>query len=432
LSALDVPDPIATPTVTTTYFVVDENVCDSETLSVEITVSSVDVQVQNTFDLCVGQQAQFVATGGSTYNWTPSTYLDDATVANPLCTPTASTTYIVTATNADGCEDDAQVVVNVFNTLPGGQVYPDIALCEGENVQLQALPGSSWSWYPSQGLNNDLLQDPVASPLDTTLYQVSITNPCGTGVDEVQINVIHPLVTAWGGGSICTGDSIAAFASGAVEYYWRPAQFSASSDGSMVMLFPTNTTTYEVTGYDAFNCASTASVDVFVFPVADIEAGPDAYFNAPDSVMLYGNALGFPCYWWPSEGLSCDTCEQPLASPASITVYHLAVTDEYGCVNEDSVTVRPYFPIYVPNSFTPNGDGVNDVFLVGGIKPTGFHLLIFDRWGNLVFETKDMDEPWLGQGPSDYFVSTEVYNWVIFFDSLERRTELNGHVVVVR
>jgi gliding motility-associated-like protein len=294
------------------------------------------------------------------------------------------------------------------------------------------LPGNSWSWYPAQGLNNELLQDPVASPLDTTLYQVSITNPCGTGVDEVQINVIHPLVTAWGGGSICTGDSIAAFASGAVEYYWRPAQFIASPDGSVAMLFPTTTTTFEVTGYDAFNCASTASVDVFVFPVADIEAGPDAYFNAPDSVMLYGNALGFPCYWWPSEGLSCDTCEQPLASPTSITVYHLAVTDEYGCVNEDSMTVRPYFPIYVPNSFTPNGDGVNDVFLVGGIKPTGFHLLIFDRWGNLVFETKDMDEPWLGQGPSDYFVSTEVYNWVIFFDSLERRTELNGHVVVLR
>ena len=432
LSALDIPNPTATPTSTTTYYLVDENVCDAETLSVVITVSSVDVQVQNTFDLCVGQQAQFVATGGSTYNWTPSTYLDDATVANPLCIPTASTTYIVTATNADGCEDDAQVVVNVFNTLPGGQVYPDIALCEGEAVQLQALPGNSWSWYPAQGLNNDLLQDPVASPLDTTLYQVSITNPCGTGVDEVQINVIHPLVTAWGGGSICTGDSIAAFASGAVEYYWRPTQFIASPDGSMAMLFPTTTTTFEVTGYDAFNCASTASVDVFVFPVADIEAGPDAYFNAPDSVMLYGNALGFPCYWWPSEGLSCDTCEQPLASPTSITVYHLAVTDEYGCVNEDSMTVRPYFPIYVPNSFTPNGDGVNDVFLVGGIKPTGFHLLIFDRWGNLVFETKDMDEPWLGQGPSDYFVSTEVYNWVIFFDSLERRTELSGHVVVVR
>jgi len=148
--------------------------------------------------------------------------------------------------------------------------------------------------------------------------------------------------------------------------------------------------------------------------------------------MLYGNALGFPCYWWPSEGLSCDTCEQPLASPGETTVYHLAVIDDYGCVNEDSVTVRPYYPVYVPSTFTPNGDGVNDVFFVGGLPQEGFHLQIFDRWGNLVFETKDQREPWLGQGPSDYYVASAVYNWIVRFESLDRRTELKGHVTVVR
>jgi gliding motility-associated-like protein len=432
LSALNVPNPTATPITTTTYYVVDENVCDAETLSVEITVSSVEVQVQNNFSLCVGQQAQLAATGGLTYTWSPATFLDDPTAAGPVCTPTASTTYIVTAANADGCEDDAQVVVDVFSTLPGGQTYPAIALCEGENVQLQAAAGNSWTWYPPQGLNNELLQDPVASPADTTLYQVTITNPCGSGIDEVQINVIHPEITAWGGGSICIGDSIAAFVSGAQEYYWRPGAYASPAEGQSVMLFPQNTTTFEVTGYDQFNCAATATVEVFVYPVANIEAGPDAYFDAPDSVMLYGNALGFPCYWWPSEGLSCDTCEQPLASPLVTTVYHLAIIDEYGCVNEDSVTVRPYFPVYVPNSFTPNGDGLNDIFLVRGLPQEGFHLQIFDRWGNLVFETFDMEDPWIGQGPSDYYVTTDVYNWVVEFDSRERRSRLIGHVTVVR
>ncbi len=432
LSALNVPNPVATPATTTTYYVVDENVCYAETLSVVVEVSSVDISISNDTTLCVGQSTQLEASGGATYLWSPATYLNDATLAAPSCAPLASIDYSVTVTNEHGCVDQTTLSISVFDTAPGGQAYTDVTLCEGESVQLMALAGSAWSWSPAFSLNNSAVQAPMASPADTTRYSVAITNACGQGVDEVIVNVIHPRVEASDGGSICTGDSIAASATGASTYAWRPAASASPNDGATVILTPTSTTTFEVTGTDAFNCNSTDTVLVFVYPTADIEAGPDAYFNAPDSVRLYGNALGFQCYWWPSDGLSCDSCEQPMASPIIPTVYHLAIVDDFGCVNDDSVYVQPYYPVYVPNAFTPNDDGINDVFMVRGNDITGFHLMIFNRWGLLVFESFDITKPWVGDAVDAYYAPNDVYNWVLEFDSLDRTTLLKGHVTLAR
>jgi gliding motility-associated-like protein len=331
-----------------------------------------------------------------------------------------------------GCTDDETITIDVYNGPPGGLSYPTLTLCEGSEVQLQAAPGTAWQWLSSATLDNLAAQAPVASPLDTAVYIVQVTNPCGTGFDTVTVNVVHPALQAYGGGSMCRGDTLSAWATGASSYSWSPSLWADPSDQAFTILSPENTTLFEVTGVDAFNCVWTEEVTVSVYEEVDVEAGPDAYFNFPDSVMLYGNALGFDCYWWPSVGLGCDSCEMTLASPTEPTVYHLAIVDDYGCVNEDSVLVRPYYPVFVPNTFTPNGDGVNDVFLVSGQPQTGFHLVIFDRWGIVVFESFDMKTPWTGDTGGGYFAPNDVYNWVLEFDSLDRRTKLIGHVVLVR
>jgi len=281
-------------------------------------------------------------------------------------------------------------------------------------------------------LNESNVQQPIASPIDTTLFVVLVSNSCGSGYDSVWVNVIHPALQAFGGGSICLGDSIAAWATGAISYVWTPSTYAMPSNEALTYLSPQQTTVFEVTGVDEYNCLSSDSIEVFVFPRAEIDAGPDAYFNYPDSVMLFGNALGFDCYWWPSDGLSCDTCEQTIASPSLPTTYHLAIVDDFGCVNDDTVYVRPYFPLYVPNTFTPDADGVNDVFRVVGQSVTGFHLTIYDRWGMTVFESYDMQTPWTGDAGSGYYAPNDVYNWVLEYDTLERRTKVAGHVVLAR
>jgi gliding motility-associated-like protein len=432
LSSTDVLDPIASPVNTTTYFLTDFNECDSQTLSVVVEVSEVNVIATGDTSLCLGQSVTLFAAGGVSYEWSPSTFLNAATSATPITTAQASIEYTVTVTNQYGCADDAIVEVAVFDEEPGGHVYPELSLCEGLPIFLEAQSGNAWNWYPSSSLSSAFIQNPVASPDDTTLYVVEITNSCGSGFDSVTVNVIHPRMEVFGGGNICVGDTIAAWATGALSYSWSPADAANPSDEALVYLSPENSTTFQVSGVDEFNCVAIASVNVNVYPRAEIDAGPDAYFDFPDSVVLYGNAMGFSCYWWPPEGLSCDTCELTWASPAEPTVYHLAIVDDFGCVNDDSVFVRPYFPLFVPNTFTPNADGVNDVFQVKGQSVTGFHLTIFNRSGMKVFESYDMQTPWTGDTGSGYYAPNDVYNWVLEYDSLERRSHLEGHVVLAR
>jgi len=432
LSDVNVPNPQAQPSVTTTYYVVDENECDAETLSVVVEVSVLNLNVSNDTSLCVGQSALLSADGAINYVWSPIDFLDDPFSNAPTSSPTESIEYTIEATNEYGCADAATISINVFNSVPGGLSYTPLEVCEGREVQLQAEPGNAWQWYPSQWLNESNVQQPIALPIDTTLFVVLVSNSCGSGYDSVWVNVIHPALQAFGGGSICLGDSIAAWATGAISYVWTPSTYAIPSNEALTYLSPQQTTVFEVTGVDEYNCLSSDSIEVFVFPRADIDAGPDAYFNYPDSVMLFGNALGFDCYWWPADGLSCDTCEQTIASPSLPTTYHLAIVDDFGCVNDDTVYVRPYFPLYVPNTFTPDADGVNDVFRVVGQSVTGFHLTIYDRWGMTVFESFDMQTPWTGDAGSGYYAPNDVYNWVLEYDTLERRTKVAGHVVLAR
>ena len=96
------------------------------------------------------------------------------------------------------------------------------------------------------------------------------------------------------------------------------------------------------------------------------------------------------------------------------------------------ITVNELFNLFVPTAFTPNGDGINDVFRVSGQPVTGFHMVIFDRWGMKVFDAFDLQTPWIGDAGSGYYAPNDVYKWVVEFDSLDRRTKLKGHVALVR
>lgn len=432
ISDTDITNPVASPSVTTEYFVVDFNECAAETLSVVVEVSSIQTEISDDVSICVGESTTLEAGGGISYNWTPTTGLNNATSSTPICTPTETTTYNVVISNEDGCEGEETVTVTVFNNAPGGEIYDDITICEGTTVILNANDGTGWQWSPDTGLSNANIQSPHASPSDTTAYAVLILNACGQGTDYVTINVLHPEIHAQGGGTICSGDTIGASGSGGEIYMWQPAAHANPSNESNTVLSPPYSMWFQLTGVDAFNCIGQDSVYVYVHPAAAVDAGPDQYFEFPGSTTLLGNAFGFDFYWWPETGLSCTECIYPVASPEVETWYHLSVLDHNGCVTDDSVFVKPYFPVWVPNAFTPDNDGINDYFKAYGVNIEGFHMMIFDRWGIKVFESYDIDEVWMGEFSSDYYVQNDVYNWVVEFDSIDRRTTMSGHVTLLR
>jgi gliding motility-associated-like protein len=178
-------------------------------------------------------------------------------------------------------------------------------------------------------------------------------------------------------------------------------------------------------------CVATDSVLVNVLDLPDVSAGPPLFLDIGECGYLDGNNYGFTYYWSPAEGLSCTDCLNPFICPETERYFILTVTDGQGCIARDSVLVRPYSPLYVPNTITPDNDGINDYFKAVGNNITGFHLIIYDRWGMKVFESYDINKVWNG-GIDGYYVQNDTYVWEIEYDSMERRTKLKGHVNVIR
>jgi gliding motility-associated-like protein len=431
LSSVNGSTAVAAPNNSTTYYVSDFNACGSDTVGVYVNVIIPIAEAGPDFTICVGESQALSASGGAVYQWQSSSSLSTLNSANTVATPPVDEQFFVTITTPEGCQDTDSCYVFVEQTVPGGVVYPTIDLCLGESVELQAEEGLTYSWSPSVGLNSTTIQNPTASPNNSITYNVAITNACGAGNSEVSINVIELNVVASEGGTVCLGEYYPIEASGADFYSWLPFSSVIDASASSTLANAPFSQWITVVGTDVNGCADTDSLFMNILPLPEVDAGPDQYFDYPGSTELFGNTFGLEYNWSPSIGLSCTDCAYPTAIPSSPTWYYLTTINNTGCVGIDSVFVRPYFPVYVPNTVTPNGDGLNDVFLVVGENLTGFHLQIFDRWGILIFETNNPNEPWLA-GYKGYFVPNDVYTWKLSFDSIERRQELIGHVTVIR
>jgi gliding motility-associated-like protein len=422
---------VATPNVSTNYYVSDFNACGSDTVGVYVNVIIPVAEAGPDHTICIGDSQTLTASGGALYQWQSSPSLSSLTTANTVATPTVDEQFFVTITTAEGCVATDSCFVFVEQTVPGGVVYPTIQLCLGESVVLESEEGISYQWTPSQGLNATNVQNPTASPINSITYNVAITNACGVGNSEVSIDVIQLNVVASEGGTVCLGEYYPIEASGADFYSWLPFSSVVNPSASSTLVNAPFSQWVTVVGTDVNGCADSDSLYMNILPLPQVDAGPDQYFDYPGNTQLFGNTFGLEYNWFPSTGLSCVDCAYPTAIPSAPTWYYLSTTNNTGCVGIDSVYVRPYFPVYVPNAVTPNGDGLNEVFLVVGENLTGFHLQIFDRWGLLIFETNNPNEPWLA-AYKGYFVPNDVYTWKLSFDSLERRQELIGHVTVIR
>lgn len=199
LSNDGIADPDASPTTTTTYtvFVYNENGCvDDDQVTVTVNPLPV-VDAGPDLDLCPEGSITFSASGAVDYSWAPSTGLSCTDCQNPECTVDVSTTYTVTGTDANGCENTDEIFVNVFSNLDI-TVTADpttIDVYQGQTSQLDATGAVSYTWTPATGLSATNIADPIANPADTTTYFVTGTDVNGcTDIDTITINVIGELV----------------------------------------------------------------------------------------------------------------------------------------------------------------------------------------------------------------------------------------------
>ncbi|MEO6220313.1 MAG: PKD domain-containing protein, partial [Ginsengibacter sp.] len=306
--------------------------------------------------------------------------------------------YIVSAVaaNSSGCKDTATKAITI-NPLPNTNAGTDASLCLGSSKQLQASGALTYQWIlPTNFLSCTNCSNPVTSTPDDITYLVKGTDAIGcSAVDSVKIEVKKPfkITVIPGVDSVCVGDGVQLNASYAENYLWTPAQSLNNPSIANPIASPNTNTTYKVIGFDSAKCfKDSAYVTVSTFNYPTVNAGPDKTIKAGTSVLMsavYSNDV-INWLWSPATALNCTTCSSPIATPNITTTYTIKVENNGGCSATDDVTILTSCTsenIFIPNTFSPNGDGANDIFYPRG---TGINKIrgmkIFNRWGQVVFE----------------------------------------------
>jgi len=333
---------------------------------------------------------------------------------------------VVGTTN--GCYDTAVHTI-VINPSPVVTATSSLDLCRGNTVQLNAIGAATWQWLPLSGLSCYNCPSPLASPTITTPYVVEGKNSFGCAdYDTVVITVIQPLrMTVSPNDSICIGQSTNLLVSGAASYNWSPAVGLSSTTVSNPTAAPTVTTRYRVVGYDGFNCfTDTAFITVAIGQYPTVSLGPDQTLATGTLLPLSSVITNGPIRnwaWSPTTNLSCASCPLPIAEVKKDITYTVKVTTPYGCSASDTISIKTFCKdgqVFIPNAFTPDGDGVNDRLIVraSGIAMVK-HFRIFNRWGDLIFERdnfkpNDITYSWDGRvrgvvsGPEVFVYTCEV------------------------
>ncbi len=288
--------------------------------------------------ICPGASTSLSASGPGavSYSWSPSTGLSNASIANPVATPSSTTTYVVSVTNGSGCVDQDTVVVTVVPlATPLITSNGPTSFCAGKNVKLTSATATHYKWSTSAA---DTLQSITVSTSGT--YSVTIKNSIGCSAStsmNVTVNPL-PLIDAGLNAFVCTNKKIQLNATGAITYSWKPAKTLSDSTIVNPLANPSVTTTYTVIGTNSNGCQNKDSVTITTLAVPVIDAGKDTAICNLLSVQLKGSGAN-TYVWHPGKTLNDSTVFNPKATPSSTTTYTLVGTAVNGCVNTDTMKV---------------------------------------------------------------------------------------------
>ena len=431
LSDATIANPVATPVVTTTYSVHMETNAGCEGDG-DVTVTVNPVPVANAGldeEFCAGNSVQLNASGGTTYSWSPSTGLSNAGIANPDANPTQTTTYVVTVGDQNQCQDADTLVVTV-NQLPVVDAGPDVPLCFGDTVQLNASGGTSYVWDPGTGLSNSNIANPLAFPLQPITYTVTVTDDNGcTDTDVLDVSIFS--ITATPNDAICNGESLQLSVSGGTSFVWTPVDGLSDPTIGNPLASPSVTTTYTVVATDNNGCDAAAQLTV------EVLAAPTAGFTAhfiPSCEGIVGqftnSSEGAESFMWIFANGDTSTSENPEQNfnVGPGTVVTLIVYNGEGCVDTAVVDFsgnnysNVQFDLLVPNIITPNLDGYNDCFQPGfeGEFNECFTLQIFNRWGALIFESLAQGDCWDGRTKAGNLVDAGTYFYLLDINGIQK------------
>lgn len=295
------------------------------------------------------------------------------------------------------CRDTAYHIVNVW-PLPNTFAGDDTFVCRDEPKQLKATGADRYTWTATPDLSCTDCPSPMINPVQNTTYYVTGYSSHGcVKTDSVHVRVRQPFtMQVLPGDTLCMGEQTTLGASGADLYQWYPATGLDNAQAAAPKAKPAATTAYTVVGTDSDHCfTDTGVAHVVVYPVPQIFAGNDTTVSTGTSFQLHTQSSPDITKWsWaPARGLSCTDCPNPKVAVKTNVTYKVTVSNGGGCTSEDELNIVAVCNddnYFIPNTFSPNNDGNNDVFYVRG---KGLHRIqsmrIFNRWGQAIYEKRD-------------------------------------------
>jgi gliding motility-associated-like protein len=325
------------PSMATTYYVRAEGSCNTTNCtSVTITVNPLPTITSSAAPttICNGASSTLTAGGGISYSWDNGLGIGN----NLNVSPTSTTTYHVTGSDANSCTNTSLVTVNV-NPLPNitALAFPD-TICVGASSTLIANGGTSYSWDNGLGIGNPKF----VTPASTTTYSVTGTdvNNCkNTATVTVTVNPL-PIVTVSSNSPVCGGGTLNLFASGGTIYNWSGPSYTSTDQNPIIT--PVNgsyTGTYHVTVTDGNSCSSTGSTVVTINSVPELTVTANSPLCSGQDIQL--NASSASSYNWTGPGFT-STDQHPIIANAQTTnsgAYYVTITGANGCTNSGSVNV---------------------------------------------------------------------------------------------
>ncbi len=400
------------PAINTKYYVTINDGFNTDIDSVSVNAySKPTANAGRDTSICLDASVNMYASGGGTYLWH-----NGSTQNSISLTPPSSNRAYITVTNANNCTDTNSVGIQIYS-LPIANAGNDSTIAE---TTIGHLNGSatgghspySFLWAPASMVSNQNTAKPLTTALNAQqTFTLKVTDNVGCiDRDTVTISVERPAVVVINSDNpinnnaqVCLKDSLTLTAnvsegSGTFNYLWWSSPAGTNRTNANIKVSPNTNSDYYVRVLDIVrNDTVYDTIHVFIRPLPTAEAGIDTFVFKGGTVHV--NASGGTSYrWTPAEYIEGDA---NLASPALMPdvdmLFYVEAITEFNCKNTDSIYVLVRdFQVFVPEAFTPNGDNTNDTCYVEtlGIKSIVFK--VYNRWGELVFETNEMGKGWDG------------------------------------
>ncbi len=416
--------------------------------------------------ICIGQLAQIYGAGSGgtapyTYIWNPSSF---GTTGGPfVVTPTSTTSYTVAVVDANGCASTS-TATTVFVNPQIAVFATDVTVCEGSFVTISASAiggtGGPYTYTWSNGFTG--ASQSVSPPLGSSPFDYIVTvndGGCSISISDTATVTVNPLAVIFMTSPDTAGceDFFAQFTGlsniAGTTFSWNFGDGSGSATGTNVNhVYPTpGSYNVTLTATTPSGCVSSATntsfIDVFPGPTAGFSFSPNPATASSPLVAFTDQSTGATSWLWdfiytnPQTGLYTGTDQNPnfIYPNTGVYVVQQVVTNSFGCTDTayNNVEVVPEYVFYIPNAFTPtNHDGTNDTFgpKIIGYDIDTYEMMIFDRWGNLIYKTTDLNKGWDGRANGgDKIAQIDVYVWKVNVDDFAGSAhEYVGTVTIVK